>query len=150
MKKIMNLQLFDGHSVTCYRDAGASAFSASPNSSVAKDAEVTLTVTLASGYEVDEYEVIAGGVTVDPATKKFTMGAADVVIYLKTKANNAYIVTEPIDVTINGSKTHLAKNVKLLETANGGYYGVTVSGTAITFDAAVVADLVARGIIVKI
>lgn len=146
----LNLQYFTGSSVTVYKDAGASAFSASPNSSVAKDAEVTLTVTLNSGYEVDEYEVIAGGVTVDPATKKFTMGEDNVVIYLKTKANNKYIVTEDVDVVINGSKTHLGKNVKVQQTNNGGVYSVTVSGTAITFDAAVVAQLVAEGILVKI
>ena len=150
MKKIMNLQLFDGHSVTCYRDAGASAFSASPNSSVAKDAEVTLTVTLASGYEVDEYEVIAGGVTVDPATKKFTMGEADVVINLKTKANNKYKNVENSDVWVNGSKTALQRNMTLEKGLNGAIVGVTSNGTAITLSSEIVADLVKAGTIIKI
>ena len=146
----LNLQYFTGSSVTVYRDAGASAFSASPNSSVAKDAEVTLTVTLASGYEVDEYEVIAGGVTVNPTTKKFACGDSDVVIYLKTKKNNVYAVTEDTEVNINGTKTTLSKNVQLLKTKNGGVYGATVNGTELTIDAAVIAQLVADGIIVKI
>ena len=147
----LNLQYFaGGHSVTLYKDAGVTTFTASADSDVAKDAEVTLTVVLETGYEVDEYEVIAGGVTVNASTKKFTMGSDNVVIYLKTKANNKYIVVEDTDVNINGSATHLAKNIKLQTTANGGVKGVTVSGTAITFDAAVVAQLVADGVLVKI
>lgn len=147
----LDLQYFSGgHSVTCVKDDGATTFSASATSDVQKNAEVTLTVVLASGYEVDKYDVLTGGVTVDPATKKFTMGEADVVIALKTKANNKYIVTEDCTVNINGTATHLAKNVKLLQSASGGVYGVTVSGTAITFDAAVVAQLVKDGVIVKI
>ena len=147
----LNLQYFaGGHSVTLYKDAGVTTFTASADSDVQKDAEVTLTVVLETGYEVDEYEVIAGGVTVNTSTKKFTMGSDNVVIYLKTKANNVYIVTEDTDVNINGSATHLGKNIKLQQTANGGVYGVTVSGTTITFDAAVVAQLVADGILVKI
>ena len=146
----LDLQYFaGGHSVTLYKDSHVTTFTASADSDVQKNAEVTLTVVLASGYEVDEYEVIAGGVTVNETTKKFTMGEADVVIYLKTKANNKYIVTEDVDVVINGTKTHLGKNIKLQQ--NGGkVYGATVSGTAITFDAAVVAQLVADGTLVKI
>lgn len=147
----LNLQYFaGGHSVTLYKDSGASAFTASANSDVAKDAEVTLSHTLASGYEVAEYEVIAGGVTVNPSTKKFVMGEADVVIFLKTKKNNVYAVTEDVDVNINNTKTHLAKNVKLLKNAKGAVYGVEVSGTEITFDAATVAQLVSAGILVKL
>ena len=146
----LDLQYFaGGHSVTLHKDAGVTTFTASATSDVAKDAEVTLTVVLETGYEVDEYEIIAGGVTVNASTKKFTMGNENVVIYLKTKANNKYIVTEDTDVVINGSKTHLGKNIKLLEN-KGHVYGATVSGTAITFDAAVVAQLVADGILVKI
>lgn len=146
----LDLQYFaGGHSVTLHKDAGVTTFTASASSDVAKDTEVTLTVVLETGYEVDEYEVIAGGVTVNASTKKFTMGEENVVIYLKTKANNKYIVTEDTDVVINGTKTHLGKNIKLLEN-KGHVYGATVSGTAITFDAAVVAQLVADGILVKI
>ena len=147
----LNLQYFaGGHSVTLYKDAGVTTFSASATSDVAKDAEVTLTVVLGTGYEVDEYEVISGGVTVNASTKKFVMGEENVVIYLKTKGNNKYIVTEPVEVNINGTKTNLAKNVQLQLTSSGKVYGVSVTGTAITFDAAVIAQLVAAGVLVKI
>ena len=147
----LDLQYFaGGHSVTLYKDAGVTTFTASADSDVAKDAEVTLTVVFASGYELDEYEVIAGGVTVNPSTKKFTMGNENVVIYLKSKADNKYAVVEDTDVNINGTKTHLAKNVTLQKSANGGVYGATVSGTAITIDAATVAQLVSAGVLVKL
>lgn len=147
----LDLQYFaGGHSVTCVKDDGATTFSASATSDVQKNAEVTLTVVLETGYEVDKYDVLTGGVTVNPSTKKFTMGEADVVIALKTKGNNVYAVVEDCTVNINGTATHLAKNVQLLQSASGGVYGVTVSGTAITLDAAVVAQLVKDGVIVKI
>ena len=146
----LNLQYFaGGHSVTLYKDAGVTTFTASADSDVQKNAEVTLTVVFASGYELDEYEVIAGGVTVDPSTKKFTMGEANVVIYLKSKKNNLYKVVESCDVTINGSKTSLTRNMKLETGANGAIIGVTVTGTEITLDAATVKQLVHDGIIVK-
>ena len=147
----LNLQYFaGGHSVTLYKDAGVTTFTASADSDVQKNAEVTLTVVFASGYELDEYEVIAGGVTVDPSTKKFTMGEADVVIYLKSKANNKYKIVESCDVNINGSKTALTKNTKIIYSANGAIAGVECSGTAITLDAETVKQLVKDGIIVKI
>jgi hypothetical protein len=148
----LNLRMFDGHSVTCYKDAGASAFSASPYSSVAKDAEVTLTVTLAAGYEVAEYEVITGGVTVDPATKKFTMGDADVVINLKTKANNKYMVTEECKACLNdGAWTVLHKNTVISLTPNGVPKAITVEngGATVTVNAAI-QNLIDQGILVKI
>ena len=145
----LNLQYFTGHDVTLYKDEHVTTFTASSSSSVAQDTEITLTVELASGYEVDEYEVIAGGVTVNASTKKFTMPNADVVIYLKSKKNNNYKVLESVEVNINGTKTQLTKNVKVLE-KNGEVYGVECTPTAITFDAAVVAQLVADGIIVKV
>lgn len=144
----LNLQYFTGHDVTLYKDANVTTFTASSSSSVDKNTEITLTVELASGYEVDEYECIAGGVTVDPSTKKFTMPDEDVVIYLKSKKNNIYKVLETVEVNINGTVTKLSKNVKVLE-KNGEVYDVTCTPTAITFDAAVVAQLVADGIIVK-
>lgn len=147
----LNLQYFaGGHSVTLYKDAGASAFTASSDTDVQKNAEVTLTVTLASGYEVKEYEVIAGGVTVDPATKKFTMGEANVVINLKTQKNNLYAVTEDVVVNINGSVTKIGKNVKLLKTKTGAVYGAEVTPAEVTVDAATVAQLVDAGIMVKV
>ena len=147
----LNLQWFaGGHSVTLVHDDGASAFTASSSSDVQKDAVVTLTVTLKTGYAVDKYDVLSGGVTVDPATKKFTMGEADVVIALKTKATNEMIITEDCLVNINGTKTQLKKNVKVLVSASGGIYGAEVNGTAVTFDAAVVQQLIANGILVPV
>ena len=66
------------------------------------------------------------------------------------QANNKYAVVEDTVVNINGTKTNLAKNVQLLKSANGGVYGATVNGTAITIDAATVAQLVSAGILVKL
>ena len=145
----LNLQYFSGgHSVTLVKDAGVTTFTASSSSDVQKDAEVTLTVVLATGYHVDKYDVIAGGVTVNPETKKFVMGESDVIIALRTKADTAYIVTEDVTVNINGSKTELKKNVKLLKSPSGAIYGAESGNTALTFDPAVIAQLVANGIIV--
>ena len=147
----LDLQYFaGGHSVTLYKDAGVTTFTASADSDVQKNAEVTLTVVFASGYELDEYEVIAGGVTVNPSTKKFTMGEADVVIYLKTKKNNLYVVTEDTVVNINGTETSLAKNVKVTVAANGAPSGATVNPTEVSIDAATIAQLVKAGILVKV
>ena len=147
----LDLQYFTGYTVTVYKDGGFSAASASPNSSVSKDDDVTLAWTLSAGYELDEIEAVSGGpISINMSTKKFAMPNNDVVLNFKSKANNVYAVVEDCNVNINGTATHLAKNVQLLQSANGGVYGVTVSGTAITFDAAVVAQLVKDGVIVKI
>jgi len=146
----LNLQYFTGHTVTVYYDAGYSAASASPNSSVDKDTEVTLTLTLATGYEIDEVECVSGGVTVNLTTKKFAMGEADVVLFAKSKANNKYKVTESVVVNINGTKTTLARNLKLVTSASGAIVDVESSGTAVTLDAGTVAELVKAGILVKI
>lgn len=147
----LNLQYFaGGHSVTLVHDDGASAFSASASSDVQKNAEVTLTVTLKTGYEVAAYDVLSGDVEVNPETKKFTMGEKDVVIALKTKGSNVYAVVEDTFVNINGTRTELKKNVTLQKSANGGVYGAVVNGTAITVDTAVVAQLAAAGVLVKL
>lgn len=146
----LNLQYFTGHSVTVYSDAGFSAASASPNSSVDKNTEVTLTLTLDTGYEIDEVECVSGGVTVNLTTKKFAMGEADVVLFAKSKANNKYKVTETTVVNINGTKTTLARNLKLVTSASGAIVDVETTGTAVTLDAGTVAELVKAGILVKI
>lgn len=147
----MRLDLFDGHSVTCYKDGNMTTFSASPNSSVAKDTEVTLTITPASNYELDEVEVIAGGVTVNTTTGKFTMGEADVVLYAKTKADNKYMVTEECYCNVNGTAVTLHKNTVVQLTPNGVPKGVTVEdgGASVTASAAT-ENLIAQGILVKI
>ena len=151
--KELDLQYFTGNSVTCHKDGHMTTFSASPNSSVDKDTEVALTITPASGYEVDEIEVIAGGpLTLTPTESgaKFSMPNEAVILYCKSKANNKYMVTESVDVTINGSKTRLVRNMKLLTAANGAIIGVDVTGTAVTLDAGTVAELVKAGTLVKI
>lgn len=153
MKKFMlNLRMFDGgHSVTVYGDAGVSSITASATSDVAKNTEVTLTVTLESGKEVDEYEVVAGGVTVNASTKKFTMGESDVVIYLKTKADNKYLVTEECMCCVNESKVVLHKNAKVQLTPNGVPKAVVAEsgGASVTITPAV-QSLIDQGILVKI
>ena len=146
MRKL-NLQLFAAN-VTVYKDGHMTTASASPSSSVASGTEVTLTLTPESGYEVDDVEVISGGVTVNLKTKKFTMGSSAVVLYVKSKANNLYKVTETCEVIINGGKTTLAKNVTVVLTPDGVVSGVECEGTAITLNDAV-QQLIDQGILVK-
>ena len=150
MKMILDL-FAGGHSVTLYHDAGASVFSASATSDVAKDAEVTLTVTLETGYEVAEYDVIAGGVTVNPTTKKFTMGEENVVIVLKTKKNNLYLVTEECSGSVNGQKFALHANTTIELSKTGVPTAVKVKngGTEVTVNAAI-QNLIDQGILVKL
>ena len=149
MKMILNL-FAGGHSVTLHKDAGVSTFTASASSDVQKDAEVTLSVTLAAGYEVDEFEVIAGGVTVNPETKKFVMGEADVVIYLKTKANNRYMVTEECSGSLNGAPFVLHANTIVTLTPNGVPCKIEAKdgGQAVTVNAAI-QNLIDQGILIK-
>jgi len=149
---IMNLQLFaGGHSVTVNKDAHMTTASASSTSDVQAEATVTLTLTPASNYEVANVEVLAGGVTIhqDGTTVSFTMGSENVIINVTSQKNNLYKVVENCDVTINGTKTSLVKNVTPIYTACGGLADVECTETAITLDAAVVAEMVKAGIIVK-
>ena len=149
MRKL-NLQLFaGGHSVTVVADDGFSAASASSTSDVQKDAEVTLTLTLKTNYELADVEVLQGGVTVNLTTKKFVMGESNVVLAAKSKANNLYKVTENCTVWINGTKTDLTKNVTVVLTKNGAIADVTCSPTAITLNDAVQA-LIDQGVLIKI
>lgn len=150
MKMILNL-FAGGHSVTVLKDEHITSASASSTTDVAKDAEVTLTVTPATNYEIAEYEVLAGGVTVNPATKKFTMGEADVVIIVRSGKANNYMVTEETMVSVNGSKTALHKNTVVQVTPNGVPKGVTVeSGGTVIAASDAVNYLIAQGILVKI
>ena len=83
MKKLfMDLQLFaGGHNVLVLKDSHMTTASASSTSDVQAAATVTLTLTPASGYEVANVEVLAGGVTVHldmsrgDEQYKFKMGA---------------------------------------------------------------------------
>lgn len=110
----MDLQLFaGGHSVTVVKGDNVTTATASSTEDVAKDAEVTLTIAVADGYAPD-YEVLTGGVTVNPTTKKFTMGETDVIIIVRAKNTKAYRVLENHTVNINGAKLELIRNVTVV------------------------------------
>lgn len=148
----MILDLFSGgHKVTVLKDAHISAASASSTSDVQKDAEVTLTVTAASGYEIKEYEVLAGGVTVDPATKKFTMGEADVEIIVRSGKANNYMVTEETMVNVNDNPIRLHRNAKVVLTPNGVPKEILIeSGGTVIAASDAVQNLIDQGILIKI
>ena len=152
MKWKMDLILFDTtYTVTVKKDANITTATASAASG-AKGTEITLTITPATGYEVAEYEVIEGGVTVNPTTKKFTIGEANVLIYVKSKANNKYLVTEECKACINGGAwTVLHKNAVVQLTPNGVPKGVTAEngGASVTVNDGI-QYLIDQGILVKI
>jgi len=153
MKKIlMDLQRFSGSlTLTKYNDAGYSTCSASASSSLAEDDEVTMTIVFASGYEFDECEVIAGGCTYNPTTKKIKMGASNAVVYFKSKKSTIYKVLENCMVNVNGTKTEIKRNMTLEKAPNGGIYNVKSDGTDLaSVSADAVKQLVAAGAIVKI
>lgn len=146
----LDLQHFAGSlTVTVYKDGNITTASASPASSLAKDDEVELTITPASNKELDQILVLAGGVTVDPETKKFTMGESNVVLVVTGKANNIYKIVENTEVIINDSKTTLQRNMMLEVGPNGAIIGVTCDGTALTLDSEIIAQLKKTGAIVK-
>lgn len=147
----LDLQMFSGgHSVTVLKDDGISAASASSTTDVQKDAEVTLTVTPASGYEIAEYEVVTGGVTVNPETKKFVMGEANVTIVVKSRGTNDYRIVENTFVSVNGTVTRLQRNMMLKRGVNGAVIGVEGGKTTVSLNADIVKALLDSGAIVKI
>jgi hypothetical protein len=149
--KKLDLQQFAGSlTVTVNKDGHTTTATASPSSSLAKGDTVTLTLAFDTGYELDEIETIAGGVTVDPETKTFKMDESNVILYVKSKKNNMYLVTENTYVNVNGTATELKRNIKLAESATGAIVGVESDGTAVTVSADVVASLVKQGVLVKI
>ena len=156
MKKvILNLRMFAGSlTLTTYYDAGYSACSASASSSLAKDDEVTYTITMASGYEYDDCEIIAGGATYNPSTKKLTMGASNAVVFFKSKADNKFMVTENVYVNVNGSELELKKNTVLTIGKNGAIIGVEAASggqalTLATYQPAI-DGLIESGVLVKL
>lgn len=152
MKKLNLQQFAGGHSVTVYKDSHVTTATPSSDSDVQKNADVTLTLEFGTGYELDEIEVVAGGVTVelDDSTWGFKMGDADVVLNVKSKKNNAYIVTENTYVWVNGSGTELLRNMKIEKGANGEIFAVTSTPTALSISADVIASLVKQGVLVKV
>lgn len=151
----MDLQRFAGSlTVTVIKDVNANwtAASVSPASSLAKDDVVTITATPATGYEIDDIEVVAGGVEIydDDGALKFAMGESNVTLYFKAKANNVYQIVENCYVSVNGTVTQLTRNTMLKYGVNGAVIGVDVNGTAVTLSADIVDALKKNGAIVKI
>lgn len=146
----MDLQRFAGSlTVTVLKDANISAASASPASSLAKGDTVELTITPATGYELDEIEVISGGVTIDMEELEFDMGESNVTLFVKSKANNLYKVVENTFVCVNGTVTNLVRNMKIVTGKNGAIVGVESDGTALTLSADIIGNLVNSGAIIK-
>ena len=152
MKIHLNLRMFSGSlTLTKYNDAGYSTCTASATTSLAENDEVTMTLVYASGYEFDECEVIAGGCTYNPSTKKIKMGASNAVVYFKSKANNKYIVTENCHVGVNNATLELKKNTVLVKAANGAIIDVTNGGgTAISTCTGAIDGLITSGVLVKL
>ena len=152
MKIHLNLRMFSGSlTLTKYNDAGYSTCTASATTSLAEDDEVTMTLVYASGYEFDECEVIAGGCTYNPSTKKIKMGASNAVVYFKSKVNNKYIVTEDCHVGVNNATLELKKNTVLVKAANGAIIDVTNGGgTAISTCTGAIDGLITSGVLVKL
>ena len=150
MKMILDL-FAGGHSVTGVADAGMSAASASSTSDVQKDAEVTLTLTAASGYELKDVEVLKGGVTVNLSTKKFVMGEENVILVVHSRATTSYLVTEEIMLAVNDTRVQLHKNAKVVLTPNGVPKEVIADGGAATITmSAAVQSAIDQGILVPI
>ena len=152
MKKL-NLRLFDTtYTVTVYKDSHVTSATPSPASG-ATETSVTLTVTPATGYEVDEIEVLAGGVTLEegetPGTYEFDIGEANVVLNVKSKKNNLYKVTQDCWINVNGTRKMLYRNTKLVIGKGGSVTDLEVSPTEITLDEGV-KSLIDQEIIVKI
>ena len=150
----LNLQRFaGGHSVTCQNTGHFTAFSASATTDVQAEATVTLTVTPASGYELDTIEVVSGGVTIVYGTSSitFTMGSSDVVLTAKAKKNNLYKVVENCKYGVNGAAlTELTRNMTIQYGATGAIVGVDCNGTELSISADIIKQLVAAGVLVKI
>ena len=152
MKKFMDLQLFaGGHAVTVLKDANMTTASASSTTDVQAAATVTLTLTPASGYEVADVEVLAGGVTVhqDDDTVSFAMGSSDVIIKVTSQKNNEYRISENCFVCVNRTATEIRRNLREIKGANGELLRVECTPTALNISADVIKQLEAAGVIEK-
>jgi hypothetical protein len=151
----MILDLFAGSlTVTVYKDSHITTATATPDSSLAKDDEVALAITPATNYELAEIEVVAGGVTPEYDEDDgwgFVMGAEDVVLNVKSKKANNYMVTEETSVNVNDNKVLLHQNSIVELTKNGVPKAVTVneSGTVIPMNDAV-QNLIDQEILIKL
>ena len=151
----LNLQRFAGSmTVTVIKDANANwtAASVSPASSLAEGDTVTITATPATGYEIDEIEVIAGGVSIydDDGTLKFDMGESNVTLFFKAKANNLYQIVENTFVSVNGTVTRLTRNMMIKYSPAGAVIGVDGGKDTVSLSADILSALVKSGAIVKV
>jgi len=151
----LDLQRFDDptYTTTIYKDANVSTATASPTSgTVAEGATVTLSLTFASGYELDKIEVVSGGVTVEiDESITFEMGDANVVLNVTSKKSKLYKVTENVYTCVNGTVTNLTRNMVIGYGKTGAIVDVSCSGTDLSsLNADVLAQLVDEGVLVKI
>ena len=154
----MDLQKFAGSlTVTVVKDANANwtAASASPASSLAEGDKVTLTVTPATGYELDELIVTAGGVEIgwdeENENYYFYMGASNVTIFFRSKATTTYKVVENTIVSVNGSNTNLTRDMTIEYGVNGAIVDVKSDGTSLSaLSADIVSALLTSGAIAPI
>ena len=151
----MILDLFAGSlTVTVYKDSHITTATATPDSSLAKDDEVALDITPATNYELAEIEVVAGGVTPEYDADDgwgFVMGEADVVLNVKSKKANNYMVTEETSVNVNDNPIVLHQNSIVQLTKNGVPKGVTAKdGGSVIAASDAVQSLVDQGILVKL
>jgi len=146
----LNLQHFTGYSLTIATTTGVASATAAKSTGLAEDEETVLTITYSSGYEDAGVEIISGGGSYNPTTKKYKSGAADGIIQVKAKKNNVYKITENVTVNVNGSKTELTKNMTLERGANGAIVGVTCTGSEVTVSADVIGYLIAQGVLIKL
>ena len=153
MKKLdFNLQRFDDptYTLTVYKDAHITTATASKDSGIAANEEVTLTIVPASGYELADIEVVSGGCEVNMTTKKVKIKSANGVVFVKSKSATTYKVVETTIYNINGTKGKLSRNMKLKVTANGSVYDVECEGTSLaSVNADIIAQLVKDGALVK-
>ena len=154
-RKKMDLRMFDDpatYTTTIYKDANVSTATASPTSgTVAEGATVTLSLTFASGYELDKIEVVSGGVTVEIGDSiTFEMGDANVVLNVTSKKSKLYKVTENCFTCVNGTVTQLTRNMVLSYGKTGAIVDVSCSGTDLSsLNADVLAQLVDSGVLIK-
>ncbi len=146
----LNLQQFTGYSLTIATTTGVASATAAKDTGLAKDEETVLTITYSSGYEDAGVEIISGGGSYNPTTKKYKSGEADGIIQVKAKKNNMYKITENCYVNVNGSATELIRNMTFTYGANGAITGIDCDGSEVTVSADVVKSLVAEGVLVKI
>lgn len=153
--KEMDLQRFAGSlTVTIMKDDNAkwTAASASPASSLAEGDTVTLTVTPASGYELDEIQVLAGGVTPEYDAEDgwtFEMGESNVTLFFKAKSVKQYRIVENTFISVNGTVTKLERNMMIKYSNAGAVIGVDGDGTVINLSADILDALEKSGAIVK-